>query len=327
MTTNRPKVLVPITMGRAGIDHFSARDDIELIKYPPAIAAADLAPLLADAQGIALSFTPYRAADIAASPMMRVAARIGVGFDSVEVPALTARRIPLMVVGTANSSSVAEQAVFFVMALAKRGGRLDRLVRDGDWADRYQHLPMEVAGKIVLIVGFGRIGTRAARRFAAMDMTVLVHDPFVPASQIQAAGYTPAPDLDGAVSQADFISIHCPKSPETVDMFDAARLARMKRGAFLVNTARGGIVNEPALHDALVSGHVAGAGLDVLADEPPDLANPLLKLPNVIVSPHVAGNTAEAVQAMALMTARNILSVLDGVPIAENVVNKDVLVD
>jgi D-3-phosphoglycerate dehydrogenase len=132
-------------------------------------------------------------------------------------------------------------------------------------------------------------------------------------------------DLDAALPRADFVSIHCPKNPETVRMFNAARLKLMKPTAYLINTARGGIVDEAALHDALVSGRLAGAGLDVFEQEPPPAGHKLFALPNVIMAPHVAGVTREAVDRMSEQTARNILSVLDGEPLRQNVINQDVL--
>ena len=224
-----------------------------------------------------------------ASPAMQVVARIGVGYDAVEVPALTARRVPLMVAGTANSTSVAEQAFHMMIALAKQNRGLDGVVRDGRWGDRREVLPMELSGKTILIVGFGRIGTRTARRCLGFDMQVLIYDPYVDAAVIAAAGCRKVDDLDAALPGADFVCIHCPKTPETVGMFNAARFAVMKPGAFIVNTARGGIIEEPALHAALTGGRVAGAGLDVFEAEPTPAENPLLKLANVIASPHMAG--------------------------------------
>jgi len=324
MATNKRKVLLPHTMGQQGIDIIRARDDIEMVIYPADVTQAGFLPLLADCAGIALSGTPYKQAEMDASPAMQVVARIGVGYDAVEVPALSARKVPLMTAGTANSTSVAEQAFHLMMALAKKNHGLDDLVKGGKWGDRHGGLPMEMSGKTVLIVGFGRIGTRQAKRCLAFDMNVLIHDPYVDAGKITAAGAEPAPDLDTALPRVDFVSIHCPKNPETIGMFNAARLAKMKKGAFIVNTARGGIINEPDLHAALVSGHIAGAGLDVFDQEPTPPDNPLLKLDNVISSPHMAGVTVEAVAAMAVATARNILSVLDGKPNKENTINPEV---
>jgi D-3-phosphoglycerate dehydrogenase len=198
------------------------------------------------------------------------------------------------------------------------------MVRKGTWRDRHDGLPMELSGKTVLIVGFGRIGTRSARRCQGFDMNVLVYDPYVPAEKISAAGCERVTDLDGALPRVDFVSIHCPKNPETIGMFNAARFARMRRGAFIVNTARGGIIDEPSLHAALTSGHLAGAGLDVFDMEPTPVNNTLLQLDTVITSPHMAGVTTESVAGMARVTAENILSVLDGTPNRNNAINPDV---
>src|SRR5215472_966497 len=234
MASNRKKVMLPRTMGKEGVDLLQRRDDIEVVMYPAGIAQAELLPMLSDVAGISLSGTPYRRAEMDASPAMEVVARIGVGYDAVEVPALTARRVPLMVAGTANSTSVAEHAFHLMMALAKRSAALDAMVRKGRWGDRHNGLPMELAGKTVLIVGLGRIGTRSARRCQGFDMNVLIYDPYVPGETITAAGCEHVTDLDAALPHADFVSIHCPKNSETIGMFNANRLACMKRGAFIV---------------------------------------------------------------------------------------------
>ncbi|MES1147678.1 MAG: hydroxyacid dehydrogenase, partial [Bradyrhizobium guangdongense] len=250
---------------------------------------------------------------------------IGVGYDAVDVPALSRRKVPLMVAGTANSPSVAEQALFMMLMLAKRAQEMHACVTEGKWADRLRMLPFDLYGKTVLIIGFGRIGSRTAKRCLAMEMNVLVFDPYKAAADIKSAGCEPVGDLDAALPRADFVTIHCPKTPETVGMFNAARIGAMKPTAYLVNTARGGIVDEKALHAALVSGKIAGAGLDVFEQEPPPVGHALFALPNVITAPHVAGVTVEAVDRMSEQTARNILSVLDGDPIRINVINQDVL--
>jgi D-3-phosphoglycerate dehydrogenase len=324
MASNKRKVLLPHTMGRQGIEVMQAREDIETIIYPAGISQADLLPRLLDIAGIALSGTPFRQTEMDASPAIQAVARIGVGYDAVEVPALTARGVPLLTAGTANSTSVAEQAFHLIIALAKKNRAMDMLVKDGKWTQRHQTPPMELSGKTILIVGFGRIGTRTARRCAAFDMTILIHDPYIKQDSIRSAGYQIANDLEAALPKADIVCIHCPKSPETVGMFNAARLGLMKKGALIVNTARGGIIDEPALYEALMSGHLAGAGLDVFEQEPTPPDNPLLRLENVISSPHMAGVTVEAIEAMAVATSRNILSVLDGSPNRENTINPEV---
>jgi len=324
MHPNKKKVLLPHTMAKAGWDVLIGRDDIEAVPYDPYLTMPELQAALKDTDGIALSLTPLKAPEIAVAPRLRVAARIGVGYDAVEIPALTARGIPLMVVGTANSVSVAEHAIFMMYALAKQVMGQEKLVRENRWKDRWTALPVDLAEKTLLIVGFGRIGTRTAKRALAMDMRVLVYDPYVSTANIISAGCEPVTDLDAAVARADVVTIHCPKSPETIGMFNAARFARMKPSAFIVNTARGGIIDEFALKDALTSGKLAGAGIDVFDKEPPAADNPIFGLSNTIVSAHMAGVTGESMDRMAITTVKNILSVLDGTPNKENAVNKEV---
>lgn len=324
MVTNKKKVMAPNTMSRAGWNILNARDDVEAVPYNPSMPTEDFHEQIRDIEGIALALTPFRAAELAVAPRIRVVARIGVGFDTVEVPALTAHRIPLMTAGTANSPSVAEQAFSLMFALAKRNAQHDASVRSGTWRDQIDTLPVDLIGKTLLIVGFGRIGTRTAKRALAFEMHVLVYDPYVPAQTIKAAGCEPVTDLDAAISKADFITVHCPKNAETTNLFDAARLARVKPSAYVVNTARGGIINEAALHAALKDGKIAGAGIDVFDKEPAPLDHPLLQLPNVIVAPHMAGVTKESMDRMAMTTVNNILSVLDGQPMKENAVNPEV---
>ena len=328
MTTNKKKILITESFSPAGRELFKSRDDIDLVEFPNMISAAGFEAMLkehAPVHGVALGGTRFGEAELEASKDMRVVTRIGVGYDAVDVPALSRRKVPLMVAGTANSPSVAEQAIFMMLTLAKRAVEMHALVKEGNWHTRLGLLPFDLFGKTVLIIGFGRIGTRTAKRCLAMEMNVVVFDPYKSAEEIKAAGCEPATDLDAALPRADFVSIHCPKTPESVGMFNAARLKRMKATAYLVNTARGGIVDEAALYEALKSGKLAGAGLDVFDQEPPPIGHSLFELPNVIIAPHVAGVTREAVDRMSEQTARNLLSALDGEPIRQNVINQDVL--
>ena len=323
--TNRKKIMVPATMSRSGRALIEARDDVEGVEFAPTIPKAEFHRLLSEASGICLGVTPFSDPELDASPLLEVVSRIGVGYDAVDVPALTRRKVPLMIGGTANSVSVAEAGVFLTMSLARKGANMDKMVKEGRWHDRYKDMPVDLYGKTVLIIGFGKIGTRSARRFAAMETNVLVYDPYMYSETIRGNGYEPVEDLDAAVAKADFITIHCPKTPETVGLFNAARIGKMKRTAFLVNTARGGIVDEKALYDALKGNKIAGAALDVFVEEPTPQDNPLLTLSNFIAAPHVAGVTREAVDRMGLVAVQNILSILDGKPTKDNVINKEVL--
>src|ERR1700754_2864889 len=328
MASNKKKIFITESFSQAGRVLLGERDDIEMVEFSNMISAGDFQAKLrehAPVHGVALGATRFGETELEASGDMQVVTRIGVGFDAVDVPALSRRKVPLMVAGTANSPSVAEQALFMMLTLAKRASEMDSIVKDNRWAARLGALPYDLFGKTVLIVGFGRIGTRTAKRCLAMEMNVLIYDPYKSADEIKAAGCEPVTNLDAALPRADFVSIHCPKNPETIGLFNAARLKLMKPNAYLVNTARGGLIDEKALYDALAAGQIAGAALDVFEQEPPPVGHDLHSLPNVIMAPHVAGVTYEAVDRMSEQTARNILSVLDGEPIRQNVINPDVL--
>jgi D-3-phosphoglycerate dehydrogenase / 2-oxoglutarate reductase len=328
MAANTKKIFVTQTMSPGARALLNERDDIELVEFPNLITPRDFEAMLkqhAPVHGVALGATRFGETELVASKDMKVVTRIGVGYDAVDVPALSKRKVPLMVAGTANSPSVAEHALFMMLTLAKRAQEMHAMVKEGTWASRLGVLPYDLYGKAVLIIGFGRIGTRTAKRCLAMEMNVLVYDPYKPASEVTAAGCEAVPDLDAALPRADFVTIHCPKTPETLGFFNAAKMKLMKPTAYLINTARGGIVDEKALYEALVSGRLAGAGLDVFEQEPPPVGQPLHGLPNVIMAPHVAGVTVEAVERMSEQTARNILSALDGAPIRQNVINQEIL--
>jgi D-3-phosphoglycerate dehydrogenase len=328
MTTNKKKVLYTDSMGTNGIEVLRSRGDVEAIPFNYFMKGAEYQDLLkshAPVHAVILGATPFGVAEHVASNGIEVVARTGVGYDAIDIPAMTERKIPVMIAGTANSPSVAEQAMSFMLTLARKGPQLTRLVAEGRWADRLkpQYVVSDMFEKTVLIVGFGRIGTRTAKRCLAMEMTVLVYDPYVEPEAIRTAGCEPVSNLDAALPRADFVTIHCPKTAETIGLFNAARLKKMKPTAYLVSTARGGIIDEAALHAALTDGTLPAAALDVFDREPPDTENPLFKLPNVILAPHIAGVTAESMQRMAVEAARNVLSVFDGAPRKENAVNPE----
>jgi D-3-phosphoglycerate dehydrogenase len=322
--TNRKRVLVAKSVTESGWDLLRKRPDVDAIGFDPSMTVEAWRALLPGSNGIALDGRPFRAPEFACADAMQVIARVGVGYDSVDVAGCTAHGILLMTSGTANSVTVAEHAMSLMLELARCAANFDAMVREGNWAKRLASLRLDLAGRTVLVVGFGRIGSRIAVRLRAMEMQVLVADPYVDAGRIRAAGCEPL-TLAAALPRADFVTVHCPKNAETTGLLGAAELAAMKRGAFVVNTARGGIVDEAALHAALASGHLAGAGLDVFVEEPVPTDHPLLQLPNVIVGPHIAGNSVEARERASIITVNNILSVLDGAPNVENVINKEAL--
>jgi Phosphoglycerate dehydrogenase and related dehydrogenases len=211
-----------------------------------------------------------------------------------------------------------------LLASARLTKKLDRFVREGSWSQRLTDLPVDLAGKSILVVGMGRIGSRTVKRCVAFEMDTYVLDPNLSAAEIEKAGAKKVTDLKAILPKVDFVSIHCPRSPETIGMFNAEVLACMKPDAFLVNTARGGIVDEDALYTALTTGKLRGAGLDVLEKEPAEAGHKLFALENVIFSPHMAGVTREANDRMAIAVMENILSVFDGKPIVAHCVNKEI---
>ena len=251
-------------------------------------------------------------AALAVAPRLRVVSRYGVGFDTVDVPACTARDIPVMVVNGTNDLSVAEHAMMLLLAVARRAVDNHRHVAAGGWWAATGPGMVDLAGRSVLVVGYGRIGSRVAKYCRAFQMRVMVLDPGFHPARIAADGFTPVRDLHAALADADAVTLHCPLAPATHHLMDEAAFAALKPGAILVNTARGPLVDQAALVAALRRGRLHGAGLDVLEVEPSDTANPLYALPNVVVSPHNAASTEEGLARMARQAAQNIVDVLDG---------------
>jgi D-3-phosphoglycerate dehydrogenase len=286
--------------------------------------ADEIRARISAADAVVLRTSPLRADAIACAPHLKVVSRHGVGYDNVDVAALTARRIPLAVVGPVNAVSVAEHAMFLLLAAAKRGVVNDRAVRSGDWDVRDALAAVELAGKTLVVVGFGRIGRAVAARAEAFGMRILAYDPILDPTAVDPTVEL-AQSLDEALAAADAVSLHLPFGPGTHNLIDAARLARMKPSAILVNTARGGLVDEAALADALRAGRLAAAGLDVFAEEPPAPDDPLIALDNVVLSPHAAALTTDCAIRMSMVAARNCLDGLDGRVDPALVVNPEVL--
>jgi len=239
----------------------------------------------------------------ALAPRLRVIARTGVGYDLVDVKAATARKIAVTITPGTNQESVAEQTFALLLALCRNLVANDRAIHQGGWDRR---LVAPVRGKTLGLIGLGRIGQAVAVRAHAFGMTIVAHDPFVDPAfdaryQITRLG------IEELLARCDVVSLHTPLTEETLGMVDREFLARMRAGSLLINTARGGLVVEADLRDSLVSGHLAGAGLDVLNHEPPEPGNPLLGLPNVVLSPHIAGTDHQSMSDMAELAARTIV--------------------
>lgn len=289
------------------------------VDYVEEVSEPSYAPLIARADALVIRTQPLSAATIALAERLKVVSRHGVGYDSVDLPALNARGIALTIVGDVNSVSVAEHAMMQLLASAKRVLAADISVRGGDWGWRNRLEQREISGKNLLILGYGRIGRHLARMASGFGMAVKAYDPF-----LERAGWPEGPvkpvSLDEGLAWADCISVHIPKGDKPA--IGAAEIARMKPGVILSNTARGGVVCEEALADALASGQVGAAGVDVFDTEPPE-SSPLFAQQNVLLSPHIAGLTAECGERMALASIHNALDYLTGTIDRHLIVNPD----
>ncbi|MEP7453547.1 hydroxyacid dehydrogenase [Phyllobacterium sp. SB3] len=291
------------------------------VDYVEEVSAASYEPYLPTADALLIRTQQLTAGFIAVAPHLKIVSRHGVGYDSVDVAALNSRGIPLAIVGDVNSRAVAEHAVMLMLSAARRTVLFDRKMRAGDWNYRNSLDADELDGRTLLIAGFGRIGRRLAQIATALGMVVLAYDKFQGPAEIAAAGASPVEDLLDGLSRADVVSLHVPKSG-TEPLVGAAELAVMKRSAILINTARGGLIDERALITALNEGRLAAAGLDVLDSEPPASNDPILSCERVILSPHNAGLTQACARRMAIAAAENILDYFKGTLDPALVVNR-----
>jgi D-3-phosphoglycerate dehydrogenase len=270
----------------------------------PSRAPADLAPDLAEADALIVrSATQVDEQLIAAAPRLRVIARAGTGVDNVDVRAATDRGIVVMNAPGANSVSVAEHAFALMLALSRSVGAADAAMKRGVW-DKKRLTGAELRGKTLGVLGLGRIGQEVTNRARAFGMNVVAHDPFI-SEQVAATMGAELASLDELCSRADYITLHIPATPETRQLFDAGRFAACKPGVRIINTARGELIDEAALADAIRRGHVAGAGLDVFQVEPPRDQS-LVGLPQVVATPHIAASTVEAQEMVGIETAMGV---------------------
>jgi D-3-phosphoglycerate dehydrogenase / 2-oxoglutarate reductase len=304
------KVLMTEPLQPSGQAVFNDHADVEVVT-PEALSEEALIEAVREVQGIAVRSAKLTPNVLAAATELRAVSRHGVGYDNIHVPTLTSRSIPLLLAIHANAVSVAEHTMYFLLSLAKRGRIYDSAARDSDFALRNSPVAIDIADKTLTIVGFGRIGTRLARRALAFDMVVNVCDPYVADSRISEAGCIPVDDFRSVLSDTDFLTVHCPLNDETRHIVGPAELAGMGKGSFVINCARGGIVDEVALTDALDSGAIAGAGIDVYEQEPPPADHPFLANQRIFLSPHSAGVSVEAARRMSFETADNLIAALE----------------
>lgn len=304
-----PHVLV------AGPLHPSGRALLEdargvTVRYLDDTSEASLAEHVAEAEAVLLRTQPMSAATVTRAKRLRIVSRHGVGYDAVDVKALNARGIALAVCGDVNSTSVAEHACMLILAASKRALRADRAVRTGPWDWRNALESRDLHGCNLLQIGYGRIGQHIARMMAGFGLSIRAFDPFLPQGAWPAEPATPVSDLAEGLGWADIVSVSVPGGD--APLIGRAELAGARNGIVIVNTSRGGVVEEAALIEALESGKVGAAGLDVFETEPLPADHPFNRSDKVILSPHIAGLTEGAARRMAVGSARNILDFFNG---------------
>jgi D-3-phosphoglycerate dehydrogenase / 2-oxoglutarate reductase len=308
MAAVMPRVLISDKLESPGLD-LLRQAGIELDERHGLTGAA-LQEALRAADGVIVRSGTRITAELLENPgRLKAVVRAGVGVDNIDVAAATRHGIVVMNTPGGNTVSTAEHTITMLMALARHIPAADASLRQGKW-ERNKFVGSQLAGKTLGIVGLGRIGREVARRAAGLDMKVLGYDPFMAPDKAAQLGIESVAELDQLLPRCDFLTVHTPLTDETRDLLDARRLALLPRGARVLNCARGGIINEQALAEALRSGHLAGAALDVFVQEPPTGDHPLVKLPNVVATPHLGASTVEAQESVAREAAQLLVDFL-----------------
>jgi D-3-phosphoglycerate dehydrogenase len=316
VTTSAPVVLIAEELAPSVLEVLGGEVEI---RHVDGADRAALLPALADASAVMIrSATQIDAEALAAAPELKVVARAGIGLDNVDVATATERGVMVVNAPMSNIVSAAEHAVALLLAAARHIPAADASLRAGQW-QRSKFTGVEVADKTVGVVGLGRIGVLVAQRLAAFGVELIAFDPYIQPGRAAQFGVRLV-SLEELLRESDFITVHLPKTPETAGLIGADELALTKRGVILVNAARGGLVDEAALVDALKTGQVGAAGIDVYASEP-CTDSPLFELPNTVVTPHLGASTTEAQDKAGAAVARSVRLALQGefVPDAVNV--------
>lgn len=303
-----PRVLIADKLEAAGIELLK-RAGLE-VDDRPGLKGDDLKAALRSCDAVICRSQPKLTAEYLEAPgRLRAIARAGVGVDTIDVAAATRKGIVVMNTPSGNTVSAAEHTIALMFALARRIPDADATMKAGGW-DRNKFLGTQLAGKVLGVVGLGRIGQEVARRAKALDMEVIGFDPFVTSAKTAEMGFRPAASLAELLPQVDFLTLHIPLTAETKGLIGAKELAAMKRTARVLNVARGGVIDEQALAEALRAGTIAGAGVDVFGVEPAPADNPLRSAPNVVLTPHLGASTAEAQENVAVEAAQLIADFL-----------------
>ncbi len=318
----RKKVLIVQPIHESGIKLLKKEVDVILASDPSVETVRKEIKVI---HGVIVRTAPFTREIIESADKLEVIGRHGVGVDNIDIKAASGRGIPVVNTPNANMISVAEHTIGFILALAKRLVISDKATRQGNFALREEFAASDLEGKTLGIVGVGKVGSTLAKKCkAAFNMKVLSYDPYLSPEKAKEMEVSLSDSLPELLKESDFVSIHVPLTKETTDLIGEEELKLMKSTAFLINVGRGRIVDEKALAKALKEKWIAGAASDVFSQEPPDPDNPLLKIENVILSPHMAALTKECVIRMATGAAQGVLDVLKGNK-AKYIANLDLL--
>ncbi len=317
------KVLITQPIHEEAIGLFEGRAEVVISPDP---SEATIKRLVNDVHGIVVRTTSRITREIITEArQLEVISRTGAGVDNVDVAAASERGIPVCNLPGVNSMSVAEHAVALILGLAKQLRPMDRAVRQGDWAARYGSGRVDLEGKVLGLVGLGRIGMQVADKCRnGFNMQIIAYDPYINQPEVRVGSLKLCDSPEKIFRESDFVSLHVPCNRETHHLVDARLLGLMRSDAYLVNTSRGAVVDEAALIEALRKGNIAGAALDVFEEEPPSIDHPLLAMENVLMTPHSAPLTREGTIRMATGAVKAVLDIFAGRE-PKHVFNKDAL--
>jgi len=321
----KKKVLIDVPpIHDDGLRAFEHDPEIEIVRYDRQETAQPLEEIIRDIDGVMVGLAIFDEKVINSAPDLKILAKHGVGYDNVDVAAASRRKIPVAVTPYANSTSVAEYTVGSIITLNKKIFTSNTALKNGTYQGFKQVTGNDIWGKTLGVIGIGRIGSAVVRMCRlGFNMDVIAYDPYASDAYANSVGARRVESLETLLRDSDIVSVHCPLNPETKDIIGEKEFKLMKDSAYLINSARGGLVNEAALLDALNNGWIKGVALDVLEKEPPDPENELLNHEKAIVTPHTAANTDESMSVMATMAAEEIIRTLNGER-PRNIVNAEI---
>ncbi len=319
---SKSRILVITPMHDKAMTMLSSRDDVEY-EVLNSVEEDDIVDRIGDADGVTVRTAKITRRIIEAGKSLKVIARHGVGYDNVDLQAASECGIPVTITIDANADSVAEQTLAFILGLAKQITTYSNETKAGNWMEsRATVKTSDIAGATILIMGVGRIGSRVAARAGALGMKVKGYDPAYTADELGQMGVEAVSDWRAQLPEVDYLTLHCPRQADTENLVDSAVLNAMKPGAFVINCARGGLINEADLFTALSNQTIAGAALDVFDVEPAPADHPLLSLPNLIASPHSSAGSEQGMIRMGEATVRSVFDAIDGQIPADTIVNR-----